>query len=173
MPEEIELFSSAPTSADLVDLSALLRDVVEGGASIGFMLPLAESEITAFWAGIFAEIASGKRVLLAARDAGRIVGSAQLALAPLPNSHHRCELQKLLVRRSHRGRGLGTALVQTAEAAARARRRTLIVLDSGASGNALGLYVRCGYTRVGVIPRYAANPDGPLIDTVIFYKELA
>jgi hypothetical protein len=26
--------------------------------------------------------------------------------------------------------------------------------------------------RVGVIPRYANDPDGPLIDTVIYYKEL-
>jgi ribosomal protein S18 acetylase RimI-like enzyme len=45
-------------------------------------------------------------------------------------------------------------------------------LDSGATGNALGLYDRAGYTRVGIIPRFAANPDGPLIDTVVFYKEL-
>ncbi len=30
-----------------------------------------------------------------------------------------------------------------------------------------------GYTRVGVIPRFAADPDGPLIDTVVYYKELA
>lgn len=32
---------------------------------------------------------------------------------------------------------------------------------------------RGGYTRAGLIPRYAQDPDGPLIDTVIYYKELA
>ena len=173
MSEIIEPLSAAPNAADLSDLGALLRNVVEGGASVGFMLPLAEAEIASFWSGVIAGAAAGQRLVFVARDAGRIVGSAQLALAPLPNSRHRAELQKLLVHRSHRGRGLGTALVRAAEAAARVHGRTLIVLDSGATGNALGLYERCGYTRVGVIPRYAMDPDGPLIDTVIYYKELA
>ena len=173
MSETIEPLSAAPTAADLADLNALLRDVVEGGASIGFMRPLAEAEVAAFWSGVITGAAAGQRLILVARDAGRIVGSAQLAFAPLPNARHRAELQKLLVLRAHRGRGLGSALVHAAEAAALALGRTLIVLDSGASGNALGLYARCGYTRVGVIPRYAMDPNGPLIDTVIYYKELA
>jgi ribosomal protein S18 acetylase RimI-like enzyme len=161
-----------PGPADLRDLAVLLRDVVEGGASIGFMLPLAEEDVSAFWSGVVAGAASGQRFVLVARDAGRIVGSVQLALAPQPNGRHRAELQKLLVLRSHRRRGLGAALIHAAEKAALAHGRTLIVLDSGATGNALGLYDRSGYTRVGVIPRFAANPDGPLIDTVVYYKEL-
>jgi ribosomal protein S18 acetylase RimI-like enzyme len=68
---------------------------------------------------------------------------------------------------------LGAALIRAVETGARAHGRSLIVLDSGATGNALGLYDRAGYTRAGVIPRFAANPDGPLIDTVIYYKELS
>jgi ribosomal protein S18 acetylase RimI-like enzyme len=173
MSETIEPLATAPTAADLTDLHALLRDVVAGGASIGFMLPLAEPEIAAFWSGVMAGVASGQRRVFVARDAGRIVGSVQLALAPQPNGRHRAELQKLLVHRSHRRRGLGAALLRAAETAALAHGRTLIVLDSGATGNALGLYDRGGYTRVGVIPRFAADPDGPLIDTVVYYKELA
>ena len=173
MSETIEAISAPPTAADLAHLGALLRDSVEGGASVGFILPLTDAEVTAFWAGVLADVTAGKRVLLVARDAGRIVGSAQLELAQRTNSRHRCELQKLLVLRSHRGRGLGTALMAVAEDHARLRQRSLIVLDTSASGNALGLYARCGYTRVGVIPRYATDPGGPLIDTVIYYKELA
>jgi ribosomal protein S18 acetylase RimI-like enzyme len=111
-------------------------------------------------------------LIFVARDGGQIVGSVQLALAPQPNGRHRAELQKLLVHRGHRRRGLGHALIRAAESAAVSLGRTLIVLDSGATGNALGLYDRAGYTRVGIIPRFAANPDGPLIDTVVFYKEL-
>jgi acetyltransferase len=170
--EIIEPLSATPTAADLADLNALLRDAVEGGASVGFILPLAEIEIVAFWAEAFAEVTAHQRVLLVARAAGHIVGSAQLELAQRTNSLHRCELQKLLVLRAHRGRGLGTALMAVAEDHARLRHRSLIVLDTSASGNALDLYARCGYTRVGVIPRYATDPDGPLIDTVIYYKEL-
>jgi acetyltransferase len=162
------------TPQDLAALHALLRDAVEGGASVGYLVPLADTEVAAFWSGVLASVAAGTRALLVARDdTGRIVGSVQLEFAQRPNSRHRCELQKLLVLRTHRGRGLGTALMRTAEAAALAHHRTLIVLDTSATGNALSLYDRCGYTRAGVIPRYATDPDGPLIDTVIYYKELS
>ena len=170
--DSIELLSTPPTANDLAALHALLRDAVEGGASVGFILPLPEIEVGAFWSGVLAEIAAGTRVLLAARTAGRIVGGVQLEFAQRSNSRHRCELQKLLVLRTNRNRGLGSTLMAAAEAQARARQRSLIVLDTSASGNALGLYERCGYTRAGVIPRYATNPDGSLIDTVIYYKEL-
>ncbi len=172
MAEEIVALSAPPAAADLAGLGALLRDAVEGGASVGFMLPLAETDVSAFWAGIFTDVAAGTRVLLVARDAGLIVGSVQLGLATRANSLHRCELQKLLVLRSHRGRGLGTALMAVAEDFARLRHRTLIVLDTSATGHALNLYARCGYTRVGAIPRYARDPDGPFIDTVVYFKEL-
>lgn len=173
MAHSIEALPAPPSAADLVDLAALLRDVVEGGASIGFMLPLGEDEVVAFWSGVIAGAGAGQRLVLVARDAGRIVGSVQLALAAQPNGRHRAELQKLLVRRTHRRRGLGAALIRAAESAALAHGRTLLVLDSGETGNALGLYDRGGYTRVGVIPRFAAHPDGPLMNTVVYYKELA
>jgi GNAT superfamily N-acetyltransferase len=168
----IETLPATPPAADLADLNAVLRDAVEGGASVGFMVPLSESELTAFWQDVLIEAGAGKRVILAARAGGRIIGTVQLALAGRPNSRHRAELQKLLVLRQHRGRGIGTALVEAAELAARVRERSLIVLDTSATGNALGVYARCGYTPAGVVPRYACDPDGPLIDTVFYYKEL-
>jgi acetyltransferase len=170
----IETLSAPAHPADLAALHALLRDAVEGGASVGYLTPLPAGEVAAFWSGVFDEVAAGHRVVLAARDeTGRIVGSVQLDLAQKPNSRHRCEVQKLLVLRSHRGRRLGSSLMAAAEAAARALRRSLLVLDTSASGNAVSLYERCGYSRAGVIPRYATDPDGPLIDTIIYYKEIS
>lgn len=169
----IEPISHSPAPADLAALHALLRDAVEGGASVGYRIPLAETAVAAFWSDVLAEVAAGTRVLLVARDAtGHPVGTVQLELAQKPNSRHRCELQKLLVLRSHRGRGLGSALLVAAEAAARAHQRTLIVLDTSTSGNALNLYERHGYARAGLIPRYATDPDGTLIDTAVYYKHL-
>lgn len=172
MPSTIETLPVSPSESDLRDLAALLRDAVEGGASVGFMLPVHEAETADFWRDVFSEVKAGKRLVLAVRDAGRIVGTTQLELADRPNSRHRAELQKLLVLRSHRSRGIGSALISAAESAARADHRTLIVLDTSTTGNAISLYVRCGYTRAGVIPRYARDPDGPFIDTGIYYKEL-
>jgi ribosomal protein S18 acetylase RimI-like enzyme len=168
----IEALSANPSAADLAALAALLRDAVEGGASVGFMVPLPEEVVSAFWSGVLVEVDAGARLLLVAREQGRVIGSVQLELAQRPNSVHRAEVQKLLVLRSHRSRGLGGALMAVAEDFARLQHRTLLVLDTSATGNAIGLYARCGYTRVGVIPRYAKDPDGPFIDTVVYYKEL-
>lgn len=173
MPSTIGFLTGTVSPADLADLAALLRDAVAGGASIGFLAPVSDAEVADFWAGVLGEVAADDRVLVVAREGGRIIGSVQLELARRTNSRHRAELQKLLVLRTHRGRGLGGALMQAAEAGALQRGRTLIVLDTSASGNAVGLYVRSGYTRAGVIPRYATDPDGSLIDTVIFYKEFS
>jgi acetyltransferase len=169
----IETLSAPPREADFNALCALLRDAIEDGASVGYMLPVRDAEMVAFWQGNLADVAAGRRVILVAREAGAIVGSVQLELALRPNSLHRAELQKLLVLRTHRGRGLGCALMAAAEEAARVRGRWLIVLDTSSTGNALGVYVRCGYSKAGVIPQYARDPDGPLIDTVVYYKHLA
>jgi acetyltransferase len=168
----VEPLAGMPSPSDAADLNTLLRDAVEGGASVGFMLPLVDPQLSNYWAGVFAGVAAGKRVLLVTREQGQIVGSVQLELAAKANARHRAEVQKLLVLRRCRGRGLGTALMRAVETSARERGRALLVLDTSASGNAIGLYARSGYTRVGVIPRYANDPDGPLIDTVIYYKEL-
>ncbi len=169
----ITALGAVPAPAEAAQLHALMRDAIEGGASIGFMLPVRPVELDEYWAGVFCDVAAGRRLVLVARDAGRIVGSVQLEFATRPNSRHRAEVQKLLVLRAHRGRGLGAALLQAAEREARRHDRTLLVLDTSSTGNALGLYDRGGYTRAGLIPRYAQDPDGPLIDTVIYYKELA
>lgn len=174
MSPALSTLTSAPPPTDLAALSALLRDAVESGASVGFLRPLTDAGLSAYWSRVVASVAAGTRLLLVARDdTARIVGSVQLEFAQKPNARHRCELQKLLVLRSHRGRRLGFTLVQSAETAALTHGRTLIVLDTSATGHALNLYDRCGYTRAGVIPRHATDPDGTLIDTVVYYKELA
>ena len=61
--------------------------------------------------------------------------------------------------------------MRAAEDAARAAGKTLLVLDT-ASAEAERLYERCGWTRVGVIPGYALDPDGTPCDTTYFYRRL-
>jgi len=88
-----------------------------------------------------------------------------------PNQPHRADVNKLLVHRSARNQGAGAALMRQLEAAARARGRTLLVLDT-ASDAAERLYQRMGWTRVGIIPGYALLPHGGLCDTTLFWKRL-
>src|SRR5436853_7523152 len=100
------LSPSALTAArdELVDL---LRSCVHAGASLGFLAPLPESDAFDYWNGVAAQVASGGRMVLAAREeGGRIVGSAQLAFESKPNARHRAEVGKVMVLPSYRRRGI-------------------------------------------------------------------
>ena len=47
------------------------------------------------------------------------------------------------------------------------------MLDTVTGSTAERLYLRLGWTRVGVIPNYALMPDGAPCDTTVFYKSLS
>ncbi len=152
-------------------LCTLLADAVEGGASVGFLLPLSLSLVADYWRSVAAAL-DGGLVLLVAEEAGRIVGSLQLAPCAKENGAHRAEIQKLFVLRSARGRGVATRLIQAAEQLAADAGRTLLVLDTQEGSKAAALYAHLGWQKAGVIPGYAASPDGGLHATAYFYKHL-
>ena len=160
------------TARDIAELAEVLVDCVAGGASVSFMRPFEHHDAKAFFTKVAGEVARGEAALLVARVDGRIVGTVQLGLALPPNQPHRADVKKLLVHRTERGRGIGMALMTAAEEAARARGRTLLVLDTALEGDAERLYTRAGWTRVGVIPNYALFPDGSPCDTVMFWKRI-
>ncbi len=154
-------------------LSDVLIDCVEGGASVGFMLPLAHDRAEAFWVSTLGSAARGERIVLVAeeRETGEVVGTVQVILAAPENQPHRGEISKMLVHRRCRRRGLAELLMLAAEEAALKAGKTLLVLDT-ASAEAERLYHRLGWQRVGVIPQYALWPAGGFVDTAIFYKHL-
>ena len=162
---------SAPCFAG--ELAAVLLDCVEGGASIGFMASLTLAEAREFYDLVCAEVAAGKRILLAAFAGEELVGTVQVLLAALPNGIHRGEIAKMLVRRSVRRQGAATALIARAEVEARAAGKTLLVLDAVTDGDAAQLYARLGWTRVGEVPGFALFPDGAPCSTTYFHKQLA
>jgi GNAT superfamily N-acetyltransferase len=170
-PAEISVAESV-TATDLAELAEVLADCVAGGASVSFMPPFRHEDAKAFFTKIVGEVARGEAALLVARLDRRIIGTVQLGLAMPPNQPHRADIRKLLVHRRARGRGVGMALMTAAEDAARARGRTLLVLDTALGGDAERLYTRAGWTRVGVIPGYALFPNGRPCDTVVFWKQL-
>ena len=154
-------------------LCALVRDAVEGGASIGFVLPLADGELDRYLDGVRADVERDSRIVLARTRRHRVAGMVQLELAAKANARHRAEVQKLIVARRARRRGLGTRLMAEIESAARERGRTLLVLDTISGSEADPLYRGLGYLEAGSIPRYAAMPWGELAPTTVFFKELS
>jgi ribosomal protein S18 acetylase RimI-like enzyme len=150
----------------------LLRDVVAGGASVGFLDPLADDEAAAYWDAVFAEVDAGSRRLFAVREGDRVLGTIQLAIPWKPNARHRAAVEKLLVHTTARRQGLGTLLMRAAEDAAVAVGRTLLILDTRAGDLAGRLYEKLGYVRAGVIPGYALNPAGRPQAAAFYYRDL-
>ncbi|MGH8071595.1 MAG: GNAT family N-acetyltransferase [Candidatus Entotheonellia bacterium] len=153
-------------------LVALLQDAVDSGASVGFLAPLSNADACQYWTEVFSDVGQHSRIVLAAVQQDEIVGSVQLVLGTMPNALHRAEVQKLLVRRSHRRHGIGRALMTAVEEAACHDGRHLLVLDTRLGDDAERLYARMGYLRVGVIPQFARSSSGTLDATVIFYRDL-
>jgi acetyltransferase len=165
-----------PVSArDFEGLCGLLADAIENGASVGFMKPIVNDEIAAYWRRVIADMVDGNRLIWVARNgaAAAIIGSAQLSIETRSNGRHRAEVQKVIVLARCRRRGLATELMAGVENAARMRRLTLLFLDTSVGpGGACAFYEGLGYSRAGGIPGYALDPDGTPAPNAIYYKVL-
>lgn len=154
-------------------LCDVLIDCVEGGASVSFMLPLSRSKAKYYWEDTAASLARGERKVLIAEDEnGGIIGTVQVLLDQPENQPHRGDVAKMLVHRRARKQGVGAALLEAAEEAAREAGKTLLVLDTVTDGDGYRLYSSHGWQRCGEIPNYALWPDGRLCSTTVFYKDL-
>ncbi|HZS82833.1 MAG TPA: GNAT family N-acetyltransferase [Stellaceae bacterium] len=156
------------------ELLELLADAVEGGASVGFTLPFDRERGISYWGDVACDLVSGLQALLVARDEkGKIVGAVQLGFTTRQNGRHRAEMQKLLVRKSHRRRGLARQLIAAAEDLAAKRGIRLITLDTRLGDEAEVLYQKLDYTRAGIIPDYISDGHGHFHATALYYKLLA
>jgi len=168
----IRCLNTAEMNEMIGALSQVLMDCVEGGASVSFMAPLTRQRADAFWLGVRDRVAAGTSEVLVAELEGTVVGTVQLVMAQPENQPHRADVAKMLVHRSARRRGIGTALMTAVEELARAKDKTLLVLDTVTGGEAERLYQGLDWTVVGRVPGYALFPDGRFCDTTVFYKEL-
>ena len=67
-------------------LADVLIDCVEGGASVGFMLPLSRGRAVAFWRKVAAGVEAGERVLLVAEDEDGVIGGTVQIILDLPEA---------------------------------------------------------------------------------------
>ncbi|KVE35330.1 GNAT family N-acetyltransferase [Burkholderia sp. TSV86] len=154
-------------------LADVLLDCVDGGASVGFMAPLAPERAYAFWRDVAARVARGERVLFVAEQAdGRVVGTVQMIVGLPENQPHRADVAKMLVRRDVRRQGVARRLLAALDDAARELGKTLLVLDTATGSDAERLYQSAGWQHVGVVPNYALMPDGAPCSTTFHYKRL-
>jgi len=162
----------SPSETEIVQLTDILIDCVDGGASVSFMSPLTRERAIVFWRKVAADVLEGQRALLVAEDSLGLCGTVQLLLDLPENQPHRADVAKMLVHRRVRRNGVATALMQAAELTALECGRTLLVLDSVTGGDGARLYERLGWVRVGDIPGYALFPKGGLCSTTYYYRDL-
>lgn len=167
---EIEILGNR---SDIVEeLAELLIEVVANGGSVSFMHPLSKKTAMAFWEGALESAERGERIVLGARENGKLISSVTLLLNCPENQPHRAEIAKLMTRISKRGQGVARALVTEAERIAVEKGRTLLNLDTAADEGAAGFYESLGFHKSGVIPDYALKPHGGLTDTIIYWKRI-
>jgi ribosomal protein S18 acetylase RimI-like enzyme len=156
------------------ELAELLAACVHDGASIGFVLPFGDREAEAFWTKkVLTGVREGTRVVLAAKEHGRIVGSVQLNCDTPANQPHRADVNKLIVHPDFRRRGIARALMAEIERIAERLGRSLLTLDTRTGDSAETLYVSMGYTVSGVIPSYCIDVEKTRLDsTTVMYKAL-
>jgi GNAT superfamily N-acetyltransferase len=158
---------------NLQGLAEILADAVADGSSLGFLSPFDRDAAAAWWRSQAPAVSGGSLLLWAARDGrGDVLGTVGLACPGKPNGRHRAEVVKLMVHRRARGRGLGRALLATAEEAAVRSGISLLMLDTESGSVAEHLYHAAGWTRYGVVPGYAADPAGTPRECSFFYKRL-
>lgn len=169
---EIVRLDAAAAARHIDDLRELLTDAVDDGAAVTFLAPIPRHEAVRFWRGRVDAVAAGTCILLAAFEGATLVGSVQVNIDTPPNQRHRADINKLVVLRSARRRGIARALMEAAHREARNEGRMLLTLDTRKSDAAEPLYRSLGYVEIGVVPRYSRNSVGTLDDAIFFYKEL-
>lgn len=165
---------SAPMlSARRAALAALLADAVASNASVGYVWPLDDALCAAAWDAWIDEAARGDRIVLVACVGDDVAGCVHLVPCGKPNQPHRADVQKLLVHRRFRGRGIGRALMRALEERARGLGRTLLTLDTRTGSAADALYRHERWHVLGDIPQYAIDPDGTPAACTFFWKRLS
>ena len=148
-------------------LSEILASCVNGGASVSFMLPFAPQTAITFWQRTADSVAAGERIVLAAFDAEERATYHQSTGKPAPSSGCR----QIIGSPKCPPPGDRPGVDERAGAHCPAGKE-----DGAGAGHGDRqrgeFYARCGWEKVGEIPRYALMPDGEMTATSLFYKFL-
>lgn len=113
----------------------------------------------------FARAIADAAVLGAYLDS-RLVGVVRLQGKTGAKERHKASLHGFFVRPEHRGKGVGSALMNTAIEIARASFEQVLLSVVAGNSNAIKMYERVGFRRYGVEPR-ARKYDGRYADMVL------
>lgn len=169
---EIQQLNADAVQNALPELAEMLQASVSQGASIGFVMPFTLEQAQAFWHRLLPAIEREDRILLVARQAGRVVGTVQLLLDMPDNGRHRAEVVKLMVHPQARRQGIARELMLQIQQRAIQHQRHLLVLDTLTGDTAEGMYRQLGFQLAGSIPQYARASNGGTLDATSYMYKL-
>ena len=169
---EIVELSAAEVTAAAGELAQLLLDAHAANMALGLSRPLTTEHAREVWIETAAKLDPARRVLLAAREDGLVVGTVQVVRADAENGSHRAEVQRLAVGANRRGEGLGRALLEAAVERARVMGLRLLWLTTHEGTGSDRFYEAVGWSRLGTVPAYSARPDGTIVGSAFYYREL-
>ncbi len=132
---EIVELSPGEVEAAAGELGQLLLDAHASNMALGLSGPLTAEHAREVWVETAAKLDPERRVLLAAREDGLVVGTVQVVRAEAENGGARAEVQRLAVRGDRRGEGLGPALLDAAVERARTMGLRLLWLTTRRHGS--------------------------------------
>ncbi|WP_139364868.1 GNAT family N-acetyltransferase [Sutcliffiella halmapala] len=168
MTKDITITQLHSAEEHINELTELLIQVVEGGASIGFLPPLDRSVAIEYWQNVLKQDV----ILFIAKLNNQIVGTVQLHSSSSQNGAHRMEIAKLMTHPNYRNKGIAKMLMNHAEERAKQEGKTLLILDTRKGDPSNLLYSSIGFIEAGQIPNFARSSDGQLHTTVFYYKIL-
>ena len=115
-------------------------------------------------------LASKKIKRFVAISKGKIIGHAKCILGKGRHIHI-AELYSLVVLPEHRGKGIGTSLIQHTEEQMPDQIKLVVFQVQADNENAINLYKKLGFEQYGFLEK-ASLVDGKLADNILMKKEI-
>lgn len=163
---------TADCEALVPDLVRLTIDAVDGGASLGWEPPLDPDDAARYWDARIPRFDGDDCALFVAFAGDDLVGAVQRERGRFPTTCHRAEVEKLMVLRAWRRRGIARALLDELEDDAFVRGIEVLLLETSPGEPAEALYRALGYERTGIVPNAGKNAAGAFEDAAFYHKLL-
>jgi ribosomal protein S18 acetylase RimI-like enzyme len=140
--------------------SSILRELVAGGAALGWVDPPTDDEVTELLAGVAGESAAGDACLVGAFEDDALLGFGYWTRYSRPTHRPHADIEKVAVASGAQSGGVGRRIMTELIAAAHEARIEVLTLDLRAdNARAIALYESLGFTKYGMLARFVAVGD--------------
>ncbi len=162
-----------PLDPALVEgLIALWADVSNAGGAVGFVPPVTAEDVRPVAEAAFERVRAGVDDLVAAFDGDRPIGLGFLETNTLDLHRHRGTVKRLQRHPQWSGSGVGGAVLDEIEAAARDRGLDLLTLTVRGGTGTEGFYLARGYRLDAGLPARLRLADGVFVEELHLSKPL-